>query len=207
MNMKRNVFFFFFLAGAVFRVFSQSPDQKPGKIRELTGEVELKHAGSAVFARAVAGDELTMNTIISTGFKSTAVIQAGSSTITMRPLTRLSLTELRASLSAEKLNVKLQTGRVKVDVKPSAGTKANVTVQGPGATASAQEASFEFDGFNLFVNGGAVSHKGGNGIVLLFLKNEESSTTREGGVSNPYARYTNELTSPFPADNIVIQTR
>ncbi|MDR0494429.1 MAG: FecR family protein [Treponema sp.] len=194
--MKKNVFFALLLAAAVFRVFAQSPDF--GQIREFTGEVELKRAGSAVFVKAGAGDLLTQDTIVSTGFKSTAIIEVGSSTIMVRPLTRLSLAGIQSDSGAEKLNVNLQTGRIKVDVKPPAGTKSNVSVQGSSATASVRGTSFEFDGFNLFVNEGAVSFESGNGVVILVSQNEGSSANGYGGVSDPQANNTNGLVSPFP---------
>jgi hypothetical protein len=128
-----------------------------GVIRELTGEVEIKRAGASSFTAAKAGDAVARDTIVSTGFKSTAVITVGSSTITVRPLTRLSLAEIQSASDAENVNVNLQTGKVKIDVKPPAGTRANLTVQSTTASASVRGTSFEFDTVNLSVHEGAVS--------------------------------------------------
>ena len=67
-----------------------------GVILNLTGTVELKPAGETVFSPAKVGDEVAANTVISMGFKSSAMVVVGSSTILVRPLTRLVLTESSA---------------------------------------------------------------------------------------------------------------
>ena len=55
---------------------------------------------------------LSEDTIISTGFKSSALIRAGSSVITVRPLTRLALAEIISAAGTENINVNLQAGRI-----------------------------------------------------------------------------------------------
>jgi len=165
--MKRVVFFLLLLAITFISAFSQNARRVSGVIRELTGEVELKRSEASAFIKAKAGDTVAADTVVSTGFKSTAIIEIGSSSITVRPLTRLSLAEIQAASDTETLNVKLQTGRVRVDVKPPAGTKANCTVQSPSATASVRGTSFEFDTFNLKVYEGGVAFRGNSGIGIL----------------------------------------
>jgi len=128
-----------------------------GVIKELSGTVELKPAGTSDFIPAKAGDPVAKDTIVSTGFKSSALIQMGSSLITARPLTRLSLAELSSSGGTEVINVSLQTGRVRVDVDPPAGTRTSMAVRGPSATASVRGTSFEFDTYSLNVLKGKVA--------------------------------------------------
>ena len=134
------------------QLFAQS-----GEIRELSGTVELKQTGSTAFVAARVGDQIARDTIVSTGFRSSALIQVGSSSITVRPLTRLSLAELRSSAGTETINVSLQTGRVRVDVNPPAGTRTSMEVRGPSATASVRGTSFEFDTYSLTVLKGNVA--------------------------------------------------
>jgi len=134
-----------------------------GIVRELNGNVELKHAGALAFIPAEAGSEVSQNSIISTGFRSTAIIAIGSTLITVQPLTRLTLAEISQSSNTENLNVNLQTGRIRVDVKPPAGTKANTTVQSPSATASVRGTSYEMDTKTLSVLDGMVNWKDNNG--------------------------------------------
>jgi hypothetical protein len=159
--MKKAFLIFLLFTAAVCMIFAQSSDT--GVIKELTGDVQLKVAGSNDFVAAKIGDRIAKNTIISTGFKSTALVEIGCNVITVRALTRLSLAEIQSSADTDTLSVNLQTGRLRVDVNPPAGTKANTTVQGPSATASVRGTSFEFDTYTLTVNEGTVAFSGTQG--------------------------------------------
>ncbi|MDR0290095.1 MAG: FecR family protein [Treponema sp.] len=164
--MRKTFLFIFVAFAAVCGLFAQNA-ASAGVIRELTGNVELKPAGASAFVAARSGDQVAQNTIVSTGFKSTAIIEVGSSVIAVRPLTRLSLAEIQSSGGAESLNVDLQTGRVRVDVNPPAGTRANFTVQSPTATASVRGTSFEFDTVKITVNEGKVAFSGASGLSAM----------------------------------------
>ena len=176
-----------------FGVFAQS-----GVIRELTGDVELKPAGAPAFVPAQAGSEVARDTIVSTGFKSTAIIAVGSSVITVRPLTRLSLAEIQSSSGSENLNVNLQTGRVRVDVKPPAGTKANCTVQSPSATASVRGTSFEFDTVNVDVREGTVAFAGKDGVPAMVSAGEASYIGSDGKAVDSVTVASSSLLPPAP---------
>ena len=178
--MKRMVFFTLLLAVVCFSGFAQN-----GVIREFTGEVELKRAGSSSFVKAKPGDTVSADTIISTGFKSAAVIEVGNSTIAVRALTRLSLSEIQSTSDTETLNLKLQTGRVKVDVKPPVGTKANCTVQGPSSTASVRGTSFEIDSFSLKVLEGSVAFRGKSGKNIIIPSGMTSTLDGDGRAVDP----------------------
>jgi hypothetical protein len=133
---------------------AQSPT---ATIREMAGTVELKRQGSNAWAIAKPGDRIDTSTTISTGFKSTAIIAVGSSTIMVQPLTRLSLAELMRQGDTETINVNLRTGRVRVDVNPPAGGRANMSVQSPSATASVRGTSFDMGIDSISVTEGTVS--------------------------------------------------
>jgi len=150
-----------FLAGVSVCVFAQN-----GVIKELSGTVELKAAGASAFVPAATGAQVKADTIISTGFKSTALVEVGSALITVRPLTRLTLTEISASQGVETLNMSLQSGRVRVDVNPPAGSKASLSVSSPSATASVRGTSFYFDTMNVRVREGTVAFKGNAGYTV-----------------------------------------
>jgi len=162
-------------------IFAENPadnlsvaDGQCGVIQELTGNVYIKTAGSSVFAAAKAGDVVPQNTVISTGFKSTAIIAVGCSVITVRPLTQLTL--------AENINVNLQTGRIKVDT--TAGTSANFTIQSSCATASVRGTNFEFDTVNIKVNEGAAAFYGASGPAVIVKTGEKSSIGADGKPSD-----------------------
>jgi len=143
-------------------IFSQN-----GVIREFTGDVELKHAGQSVFVPASAGAAVMSNTIISTSFRSTAIIAIGSSVITVRPLTRLTLAEIQSMEESENVNINLQAGSVRVEVNPPSGTRANFSVQTPSSTASVRGTSFEIDTDNIIVSEGRVMFSGTGNLAVI----------------------------------------
>jgi hypothetical protein len=190
--MKKTMFAFVF-AMAVMSVFAQN-----GVIKELSGTVELKSAGSSAFTPAKAGDIVKQDTVVSTGLKSNALIEIGSTVIAVRPLTRLTLTEIRASSESEALNVSLQSGRVRVDVKPPAGTKTVMTVSSPSTTASVRGTSFELDAQNLYVISGNVLFKGTRGVYTLVTTGSESTADKNGRAVNPIAFGNAAYLPPMP---------
>jgi len=141
-----------FLYCAVF-VFAQTPE---AVIREMSGTVEIKKAGSADWQPARLGESIAQSTVISTGFKSTALLAIGNSTLVVRALTRLSLDELLSQNQTETINVALNTGRIRVDVKAPAGSRTNFTVQTPQITASVRGTVFELDPVSIQVYEGTV---------------------------------------------------
>ena len=156
-----------------------------GVIRELSGTVELKNSAASSFVPAKTGDLVMEDTVISTGFKSSALLELGSVLIAVQPLTRLTLTEIRSSSETEILNVNLQAGRVRVDVKPPAGTRASMTVRSPSATASVRGTSFEFDTRNLRVHEGSVSFQGSAGQRIAISAGSSSALGEGGRAQNP----------------------
>ncbi|MCL2442376.1 MAG: FecR family protein [Treponema sp.] len=178
--MKKIIITIFLVTAVVSGLFCQN-----GIIRELTGEVEIKRAGSSVFVRASAGDTVASNTIISTGFRSTAVIAIGSSLVTVRPLTRLTLAEIQSIESTENVNLSLQTGRVRVDVNPPAGSRTNLTIQSPSVTASVRGTSFDMDNDSLSVNEGTVILTGTAGPPVMVTGGNSSFSNADGTSADP----------------------
>jgi len=175
--MKKAVFALL-LAGIAMLGFTQT-----AVIKDFTGTVELKLSGSSNFIPAAVGVEVAQDTIISTGFKSTALVQAGSAVITIRPLTRLTLTEIQASQGTETLNMNLQAGRVRVDVNPPAGSKASLEIASPAAVASVRGTSFDFDNMNLHVDGGTVLFTGKWGYQLTVQAGRNAMVGASGTAS------------------------
>ena len=187
--MKKAVLFLL-LAGMGFALFAQS-----GVIRELSGTVEIKNAGQSAFTAARVGDRVNQDTVISTALKSNAVIEIGSALIAVRPLTRLTLTEIQASGGEEKLNVNLQAGRVRVDVNPPAGTKTSMSVSSPNATASVRGTSFYFDTRNLSVQEGTVAFKGIRGYTIQAGAGSSSVVAANSTASAPQYSGGNQASS------------
>ena len=173
--------------------------QETGVITELTGTVEIKPAGNRDFIPAKAGDSIVMDTIISTGLRSTALIRAGSTILTIRPLTRLSFSEISSAEATETINVTLQTGRVRADVKPPAGTRATMTIQSPVATASVRGTSFEFNIDSITVLEGSVAFIGSKGKEVLVGSGSASNISENNKSTDPLQTFTENLRPAPPA--------
>lgn len=163
----------------VASAWAQTPN---AVIKELTGRVEVKAPGGA-WKPAAKGMALARNTAISTGFKSVVVLTLGSSTLTVKPLTRLSLEEIVKLEGNEQVKLYLSAGRVKADVSAPTGGTTDFSVKSPSATASVRGTSFEFDAVNLLVNEGVVTFVGANGQAV-YIGAGGLSSIGAGGASS-----------------------
>jgi hypothetical protein len=130
-------------------------------VREVYGTVEVRENG--VWSPAREGQSLGLQVLISTGLRSGALIAIGESTLSVRPLTRLSLEELVRAEGRETVHINLRTGRVRAEVNPPAGMTVDFTLRSPIATASVRGTSFDFDGMEVRVEEGWVRLAGGDG--------------------------------------------
>jgi len=185
----KKIFFIIILFNLCFGIFAQS-----GVIRSLSGTVEIKHRNSPDYITASAGDVVNEDTIIHTGFRSTAIIEIGSTVISVRALTRLTLTEIRASAQEEQLDISLQSGRVRVEVNPPSGTRANMTVRGPSSVASVRGTIFEFTTNALRVEQGTVIFQGNRGYAITV--NAGASSVIEWNNTAGASVFQNEFSVP-----------
>ena len=112
-------------------------------IAQVTGKVEIKEPGGN-WIKASEGKIIPKGSVISTGFKSSAELDlSGSSTIYVKPLTRIAVNEL--VITGNKVNTKLnlRLGRIKADVKTSKGLKHDFTLKTPVSTAAVRGTIFE----------------------------------------------------------------
>jgi hypothetical protein len=181
-------------------LYAQEAGSGVAYIREFTGTVELKIPGAAAWRPVRQGDRLSKDSMVSTGFNSTALIVLGNSTLTVRPLTRLSLEELQTAQGNESVNLHLRTGRIRAEVSPPTGGATNFTVRSPIATASVRGTAFDFDGVNLRVDQGQVRVTGKDGIGLSVGAGHESvSNPVTGGTRGALEMVRAELTAILPA--------
>lgn len=173
-------------------------------VTEIAGKVECKLPQKG-WQPAKVGDVLPAGSLISTGFKSTAILTTESATLTVRPVTRLSLEELVKSEGTTKTQMFLMAGRVKAEVTPQNGEKAEFKIKSPTATASVRGTGFEFDGRNLTVDHGAVQFEpeSGVGVARLVASGEFSTISQAGTATVPIAVVTGNSTalSAAGADN------
>jgi hypothetical protein len=168
-------------------------------IREIAGTVEVRAPGAADWKAAQVGEQITKDTMISTGFKSNALIALGNSTLLVRPLTRLSLEEILNIEGNESVGLYLESGRVRVNVNPPSSGKTDFRVRAPTATASVRGTSFDFDGTNLNVNEGRVHISGGDGSGTYVGAGHQSVSNPETGRTSGAGEQTKAgLTPPLP---------
>lgn len=122
---------------------------------EVSGKVEFQAPGSA-WKPAKVGDRVHPGDMVSTGFKSTAIIAIDKTTISVKAITRMTLQNLVKTAGGTSTTLFLLSGRVKADVPPQPGQSMNFKVTSPTATASVRGTAFEFDGVNLVVDRGTV---------------------------------------------------
>jgi len=139
-------------------VFAQS-----AVVLMTSGVVEIKQTGDETFTAAKTGDPLNESTVISTGLRSFAIIEIGCATITLKPLTQLTLTSIQDFTDRETLDVNLLTGRVRVEINPPEETTASMSIVSPMASVSVHGTSFEFDTRNLYVDDGKAGFMGKRG--------------------------------------------
>lgn len=166
-------------------------------IKEFTGKVEVMAPGGA-WKPATKGMALARNTAISTGFKSVAVLTLGSSVLTVRPLTKLSLEEIVRQQGSEQVRLYLSAGRVKAAVAAPAGGTTDFSVKSPSATASVRGTGFDFDGINLGVTEGVVVFVGTDGQAVRVPAGSLSSIGAGGGSSLPLQEAIDSLAPLLP---------
>jgi hypothetical protein len=174
-GMKKTGLVFLLLMGAVLL------GAQTAVIREISGTVEVKNPGAPEWETAKAGQALYPASLISTGFKSAALLSIGNSDITIRSLTRLSLAEILGDKNGEQVLLNLRAGRIRADVKPPAGGTINFTVRSPIATASVRGTVFDFDGLRLQVEDGRVYLTGSTAAGAYVSAGHEAAVEETAG--------------------------
>jgi hypothetical protein len=199
MKMTVMITGFAFLLG-MGGLFAQEAGTSQTVIREISGTVEVKTPDAVAWAPASRGQVLEQGMLISTGFRSSALIAIGNSTLTVQPLTRISLEELAQTGNSEKVDLNLRAGRVRANVKPPAGGTTEFAVRSPTATASVRGTEFEFNGIQLRVDEGRVHLTGNGGSGTYVGTGHLARTDIETGRAAGPAETTQEaLTPEMPA--------
>lgn len=105
-----------------------------GIVMEVLGKVEKQVDNSWIALKK--GDVLVPGDIVSTGFKSEAVISIGESVITVKALTRMTIEQLYEKNKNHVSSIYLDVGSVSADVKPVTNKRVGFTVKTPAVTAS-----------------------------------------------------------------------
>lgn len=158
----------------------------------LKGKVEVSREGKWIPLSENA--KISEGEVISTGFKSEAVLKYEGSLMQLGPLTRITLEQLAQSDTKDSVSVYLNTGAVSSQVTHSTNKRVSYTVRNPIAVASVRGTDFTFTGSaRVSCSSGAVavtpaglaSH-GGNGTPAagnstVFTNSEDISGKKEAG--------------------------
>lgn len=120
--------------------------------------------------------ELREGEVISTGFKSEALIKYKDSVMKLGPLTRITLEKLTSSDSRENVAVYLNTGSVRSTVNHTGNKRTSYTVRNPIAVASVRGTDFEMDG-----SANVECFDGG----VIVVPAESVNPARDLGIANP----------------------
>jgi hypothetical protein len=137
------------LTGAAFT-------QIKATVKSITGKVEIMPSGGA-WQTARVGMKMDKGAFISTGFSSTAVLDIGSSVLTVSALTRMQLAELVARQDSVSTELYLRVGKVRAEVKAVEGVRQDFVLRSPQSTAAVRGTEFEFDGVTVTVVNGVVT--------------------------------------------------
>ena len=115
-------------------------------VNSVVGKVEIQLNDNWIQIKN--GDILTSGTVISTGFRSSAVLYIGKSLIEVRALTRLTIEEIVEQNQNYNTTMFLDAGNIKADIKKSDNKRVGFKVRTSVATASVRGTSGEiyYDG-------------------------------------------------------------
>lgn len=129
------------------------------------------------------GSFLDQGTVISTGFRSTAVLKIGDSRFTVEPLSRITISKLSESDQNYDTEMNLSTGKLKIDVKAVPGRTTAFTVRSPTATASVRGTSGEFSAAGtLTATTGVWTYTPQNRTKNINVEAGQSIQTAENGI-------------------------
>ena len=149
--MKKFLLILFLTATILYPVFSAN-----AVIKEISGKVEIKEDGGS-WTPAVNGMTITEGTVISTGFRSKAVLDLGSSILEIKPLTRMSLEALIEKEGTVTTNLYLRVGRVDANVKRDTGLNHDFKLRSAVSTAAVRGTKFSYTGTELIVTEGVLA--------------------------------------------------
>jgi hypothetical protein len=129
--------------GVVLVFFAAAPIcADSATVVSMHGKVEVNRNGAWVALSE--NDPVSQGEVISTGFKSEAVLKYQGATMQLGPLTRITLETLAQNEKKDSVSLYLNTGAVKSSVKKTENKRVSYTVHNPVAVASVRGTDFSF---------------------------------------------------------------
>lgn len=172
--MKLSFKFLPLLAFAAFAGFSASALE--AKFVSIEGKVEILEGG--MWIPIEEGDIIQeKGAVISTGFKSNAVVSVKGTNFTLGPLTRITIENMVAMENKDSTQIYIDSGSLKANVSSSDGRKVGFKVRSAVATASVRGTEFKVTSSGrLSVTQGLVSFGGPEASSAEISKIEDNST-------------------------------
>lgn len=177
--MKKSIFFILLILLPVFYSFSSDVPT----VKQIQGKVEIKNSQSG-WVKAEKGMKVSPGALISTGFRSNAVIELDNSELYIKQLTRMSIENLSRKQNTVNTKLNLQLGRIKADVKSSKGLKHDFIVRTPVSTAAVRGTIFESGVRFLGVDSGKIKYSNKIGQKVT-VAGGSSSYISPSGVNPP----------------------
>ena len=197
-----------FFLSIVLTAFAASLFAMQATVVSTKGKAEVQNGNSWVALKP--GDSLSQGSVIQTGFKSEVVIKIKDSTITVSPLSRLTLQSLVERNGANGANgkddttIKLDTGSLKSSVQKSEDRRVGFTVRSPVATASVRGTEFSFStkykSTKLSTSQGSVAFWKNTKQSEQALDNQNEGPAGEAGEGNE----AQDISEVAPASAIVV---
>ena len=167
-----------------------------GKAEVISFTGKAEYQSSLGWVSLKVGDLLDSGTVISTGFKSSAVLKIGDSRFTVAPLSRITISKLLETDSGTETEMNLSAGKLKIDVKASPGKTAAFTVKSPVATASIRGTSgdFYYNGI-LIADTGVWMYESESGKLYPVTAGQEIKINKEDKTITPHQVF-EEKTNP-----------
>ena len=162
--------------------FSQD---RTAQVQSMTGKVEMQLSATSPWTEVSPGTTIPLGATISTGFRSTAVLQVGPAVLEVQALTRMRLDELVQREGLLQTELFLPVGRIKADVQSEQGLQQEFRLRSPVATAAVRGTSFEFDGQNLTVITGQVFVTNNQGQGTSVSQGESTSVPEDDAPPTP----------------------
>lgn len=162
--------------GVLFVLCSEALYANTATVVSTVGKVEVSR--NNVWVALTENEVVREGEVISTGFKSEAIIKYKGSVMKLGPLTRITLEKLATSDTKDDVSVFLNTGAVRSTVNHSENKRVSYTVRNPIAVASVRGTEFIFAGNEIRCFDGAVA------VVPARLVNP----VRDLGISKPVDR-------------------
>ncbi|MBQ9205370.1 MAG: FecR domain-containing protein [Treponema sp.] len=168
----------------VFGLLAFSSFAMQATVVSTKGKAEVQNGSSWVALKN--GDTLDQGSVIQTGFKSEVVLKIKESTVTVAPLSRITLQTLAeregvaGAQPKDETSIYLDTGSLKSNVQKSADRRVGFTVRSPVATASVRGTEFDYA-----TRYKSVALKTTGGKVAFWKNTKQSEAALDNAAANP----------------------